>query len=321
MPCGTRNQIQCDQISVRSAALMRPGRPNARCRRSVGVVPRPIAAVGAHRVVDADPPLERDRVVVGHLVGRDVGPHLQDDHADVALARARDEDAERERRGRGRGRHDGRRELQAAAHAAAPRTPRRAPCTPPLGWRSTGAQRASIAPPAAARGSASRRLPRRGGLAHERGDQLRGRVGLRDATARPARSGAPGPRSPRAARRACSSPSRPAPPRAARRPGGGGTSSRGRSRPRRARPASRPPAGRRGRRRRRSPATRRWSSWPKSSGRCWISVPPRATFMSCIPRQMPSSGMSRSSARRASATSKSSRSRRVPAVAACGASP
>ena len=45
------------------------------------------------------------------------------------------------------------------------------------------------------------------------------------------------------------------------------------------------------------PSARRWSVWPTSSGRCWISVPPRATFISCIPRQIPSTGRSRSSAR------------------------
>src|SRR3954465_8496780 len=27
------------------------------------------------------------------------------------------------------------------------------------------------------------------------------------------------------------------------------------------------------------PSTRRWSSWPTSSGMCWLSVPPAATFM------------------------------------------
>ena len=38
------------------------------------------------------------------------------------------------------------------------------------------------------------------------------------------------------------------------------------------------------------PSARRWSVWPTSSGRCWTSVPPRATFISCMPRQMPSTG-------------------------------
>ncbi len=45
-----------------------------------------------------------------------------------------------------------------------------------------------------------------------------------------------------------------------------------------------------------------------SSGRCWSSVPPKATLSSCMPRQMPSTGMSRSTARRVSASSTWSRS-------------
>ena len=45
------------------------------------------------------------------------------------------------------------------------------------------------------------------------------------------------------------------------------------------------------------PITRRCSPWPKCSGRCWRSVPPRATLISCIPRQIPSTGSSRSIAR------------------------
>ena len=38
----------------------------------------------------------------------------------------------------------------------------------------------------------------------------------------------------------------------------------------------------------------RWStSRPTTSGRCWCSVPPRATFSACAPRQMPSIGIPR----------------------------
>ena len=66
-----------------------------------------------------------------------------------------------------------------------------------------------------------------------------------------------------------------------------------------ARAASEPDvSARRGRRPRTSRAPCRWSWWPKRSGRCWCSVPPNATFSSCIPRQMPSRGISRSTARR-----------------------
>ena len=60
---------------------------------------------------------------------------------------------------------------------------------------------------------------------------------------------------------------------------------------------------------------------PSASGRCWTSVPPSATFSSCMPRQIPSTGMSRSSARRASASSKASRSGQVPRVSGCGSAP
>ena len=73
-----------------------------------------------------------------------------------------------------------------------------------------------------------------------------------------------------------------------------------------ARRASRRRAARRGRRTRRGRS--RWSSWPTMSGRCSISVPPRATFITCMPRQTPSTGTSASSAAAASAISNASRS-------------
>jgi len=44
-----------------------------------------------------------------------------------------------------------------------------------------------------------------------------------------------------------------------------------------------------------------------SSGMCWIRVPPSATFMSCWPPQMPSTGTSASTARRVIASSKAVR--------------
>ena len=59
------------------------------------------------------------------------------------------------------------------------------------------------------------------------------------------------------------------------------------------------------------PSARRWSVWPTSSGRCWTSVPPSATFISCMPRQIPSTGRSRFIARSARAISAWSRSGRV----------
>ena len=45
------------------------------------------------------------------------------------------------------------------------------------------------------------------------------------------------------------------------------------------------------------------------SGRCWCSVPPRETLSACSPRQMPSSGRSRSAAAASSASSYSSEAR------------
>ena len=78
------------------------------------------------------------------------------------------------------------------------------------------------------------------------------------------------------------------------RPDDGATWSRASARPRRGRPASRRPAARRGRRTR--PARAGGPRGRRTSGRCSISVPPRARFISCIPRQTPSSGRSASSA-------------------------
>ena len=59
---GTRNHSQWrpdERLLPRREA--RRAWPNARCRRSVGVVPRPERAVDAHRIGDADAPLERRR--------------------------------------------------------------------------------------------------------------------------------------------------------------------------------------------------------------------------------------------------------------------
>ena len=113
-----------------------------------------------------------------------------------------------------------------------------------------------------------------------------------DATGRRARTGASGPRSPPPGRPPSPSPSPRSRPRSRPRPDGDAISSDASARPRPARRASPRPAARRGRRRR--PGRARWSSWPSTSGRCSISVPPRARFISCMPRQTPSSGRSRS---------------------------
>ena len=57
------------------------------------------------------------------------------------------------------------------------------------------------------------------------------------------------------------------------------------------------------------------------AGRCWTSVPPQATFSSCVPRQIASTGMSRSSAPR-TAPARSDRGRAwYPTVIGCGSAP
>ena len=54
----------------------------------------------------------------------------------------------------------------------------------------------------------------------------------------------------------------------------------------------------------RTPPPGWWPVWPMVAGACWSSVPPSATLSTCVPRQMASSGRSRSSAPRARATSR-----------------
>ncbi len=72
--------------------------------------------VDLHRVGDLHPPHEPLGIVVGHLVGRDVGEHLQQAGEEVTRARARHEHAQRHRSGSGRGHHDSGPQLQAAAN-------------------------------------------------------------------------------------------------------------------------------------------------------------------------------------------------------------
>src|SRR5260221_691633 len=69
------------------------------------------------------------------------------------------------------------------------------------------------------------------------------------------------------------------------------------------------------------PGTSRWLSSPTTSGRCWTRSPPRATFSTCEPRQMPSTGMSRSRAARSSVSSASSRSGNGRSVSGCASWP
>ena len=70
-----------------------------------------------------------------------------------------------------------------------------------------------------------------------------------------------------------------------------------------------------------TPTDGRCPGCPSSSGRCWRNVPPSATVSSCAPRQIPSTGRSRSRAAARSRRSCSSRSGRVMTVSGCGSAP
>ena len=359
-------------------------------------------AVRAHRIGDPHAPLERLGIVVGHLVGGEVGPHLQDACARIARARAREKNAEGDRRRRGRRGDDGRREPEAAADERRrhPEGERRVGSRADGGGGAHGVRSAyrpggSDSRPPRGAGAGERRLGRESGFRERKTfpgldvalkaayvvvsstsppgaptkPRLRPSLPVRTAARRlrpdprpqcrssacrpaprsgPAWPGAPLARPPRRARRSRPSARRPPDATARRapsgrrappspRPGRRARSSRVATKPSpsrstawwwcdlvawhsspQARAASDPGASRTSwSAPSNEPRWRRWSPWPTSSGRCWISVPPRATFMSCIPRQMPSSGRSSSSARRASGISAASRSGFVPVVQRC----
>ena len=101
------------------------------------------------------------------------------------------------------------------------------------------------------------------------------------------------------------SPSRPGPARAGRRPGGGG-SARARAVPTAA--PTRLAGSSRTSTSLNTPGLGLCPSWPTTSGRCWCSVPPNATFSSCAPRQTPSTGTPSARARSSTASSAASRS-------------
>ena len=66
----------------------------------------------------------------------------------------------------------------------------------------------------------------------------------------------------------------------------------------------------------------RWLTEPSvTSGRCWNSVPPRATLSACMPRQMPRIGSPTASAARATASSKASRRGPIGPSSGCGGAP
>ena len=77
--CGTRNQIQCDQTSTWSAA---PPPPAGRARAAAAgrQLAEPDRAVDPDRIGHAHPRAQALGIVVGHLVRRDVRPHLQRAH-------------------------------------------------------------------------------------------------------------------------------------------------------------------------------------------------------------------------------------------------
>src|SRR5207247_677517 len=64
-----------------------------------------------------------------------------------------------------------------------------------------------------------------------------------------------------------------------------------------------------------------WTLSPNTSGTCWCSVPPSATFSTCSPRQIANTGTSSRSARSTSSSSRPSRSAETSVVLGCAASP
>ena len=100
-----------DQQLVQRREAIRTRQPLQAQRRREAEAER---GVGAHRVVDVHPALELVGIVVGHLVGGDVGPHLQHAGPDVARAGTARRHAQREGRGGGGGQDHRGRELRAA---------------------------------------------------------------------------------------------------------------------------------------------------------------------------------------------------------------
>ena len=112
--------------------------------------------VDLHRIGDLDPPHQRLGVVVGHLVRRHVGAHLQQARAEVTRARAREQHAQRDRGGRGGGQHDRRRAAGGGGGRAGPPRRRPAPSGRPRGRRSSGARGRSLVRARSARDTAAR---------------------------------------------------------------------------------------------------------------------------------------------------------------------
>ena len=120
------DQVQHGAVREREPEPVRPDQQLLPRLEAAGRAERPLEpqgrrdaaaeeAVGLDRVGDLDAPAERLGVVVGHLVRRHVGVHLQQARPDVTRARARDEHAQRRRGGRGGADHHRRLQAQAAA--------------------------------------------------------------------------------------------------------------------------------------------------------------------------------------------------------------
>ena len=108
------NQIQCGQTRIFSRHWY--CRARTPLEAHVGQLAEPERAVDGHRVVDVDSPLKGVRIVVGHLVGGQVGPHLQHADRDVAAWRARYGHRQAERRHRRRADHERGGKAGPAAH-------------------------------------------------------------------------------------------------------------------------------------------------------------------------------------------------------------
>jgi len=124
VPCGTKNHNQCAQVSTTVKTRRDPRDVTA---PAAGATPGRLAeaerAVDEHRVADADALPQTLRVVVRHLVHRDIRPHVQAGTSPHPAAREpRDRDAQRDRRGVRGDRNEGRLEgARAGGGSGAPR--------------------------------------------------------------------------------------------------------------------------------------------------------------------------------------------------------
>ncbi len=125
--------VRPDEHLVGAPDRPRPG--ERALQPQAGQLAEPDRAVDPDRIGHAHPRAQALGIVVGHLVRRDVGPHLQRAHRDVPRARARHGDAQRQRRG---GRRRGHQRGRDAGPAAGERNGRADGHHPPRGHADRG---------------------------------------------------------------------------------------------------------------------------------------------------------------------------------------